>query len=114
MLVIAVSFGAPSFPVALAEADCSRECCCAGACHCPMSQPCGPSCGQAPAPLTDRETPVRPAEAPTVHFFAVTDAFSAAVAQHFLSPAAFDRCDLNASPPLGGNPQQALLRLWRI
>jgi hypothetical protein len=114
MLMIAVSFGAPSSFAATAKADCDQACCCVAACHCPMSGPCSPTCREAQAPLPDKQSPVRPAQAPAVRLFVVAEAFPAETAPCFLLPAIFDRCELNASPPLGGNPQQAVLRLWRI
>jgi hypothetical protein len=64
--------------------------------------------------LSEKQSPLRPAEAPAVRLFVLSDAFPAAISPCFLLPAVFDRCELNASPPLGGNPQQAFLRLWRI
>jgi hypothetical protein len=48
-----------------------------------------------------------------VRLFVLSDAFPTTTPS-FLLPAVFDRCELNASPPLGGSPQQAVLRLWRI
>ena len=109
MLTLVVSFVAPSSAAAKTESD--QPCCCATNCHCPV--PCTPACREAQAPVPDKQSPVRPAEAPVVRLFAVSDAFPAATTSFFL-PAIFDRCELNASPPLGGNPQQAVLRLWRI
>jgi hypothetical protein len=112
MLTLAVSFVAP-LPAAV-KAEGKTRCCCAGACHCPVSKPCSSSCREALAPLPDKQSPLRSAQAPSVRLFVVADAFPAATASGFLLPAAFARCDLNASPPLGGNSHQAVLRLWRI
>jgi hypothetical protein len=110
MLTMTVSFIAP-LPAATKTVG-DQPCCCAAACHCPISNPCSPACREAQAPSSDKQSPVRPAGVPAVRLFVVSDAFPTTLP--FLLPAGFDRCELNASPPLGGNPQQAVLRLWRI
>jgi hypothetical protein len=83
-------------------------------CHCHRDKPCDSSCGRVQVATLDKQLPPRTTGAQAavqahLLFLSVGIAFNypafVSVVRHR---------DVNASPPFGGRPPQALLRLWLI
>jgi len=116
MAVLALGLGLPPSACAAAATGVEKSCCCLPGvpCQCPLDSNDQPSCSLAPTPVSDKQLSTR--TVPVVVTHAPSFLFSIAPATlKFPDLLSLSRQrDLNVSPPWGGHPPQALLRLWLI
>jgi hypothetical protein len=114
MAVLALGIWTPQTACAAGASEAGKSCCCTEnpICKCQPDMPCKQSCTLAQVKTFDKQLPARTTLAPSARalLFLITPTkikFLVTV------PVAYRR-DWNVSPPFGGNPPQAVLRLWLI
>jgi hypothetical protein len=115
MAVLALGLGNPLTVGATGMSEAGKICCCTGnpICSCPPGQPCKPSCTLAQVQTSDKQIPARTALASLRGHVLLFSLAPAKIKDLFVFTVVHRR-DLNASPPYGGAPPQAMLRLWLI
>jgi hypothetical protein len=116
MVVLALGTGAPQPACVAATPEAGMACCCTQSpvCQCERAKPCQQLCALAQVQALDKQIPVRVTFASSLH----GDSFLYSIAPTkikylALVPVVHQR-ELNASPPFGGSPPQAVLCLWVI
>ena len=91
-------------------------CCCAGSpdCTCHPGTPCKQSCVLVQVQTLDKQIPARISFASAFRGGAFLFAIAPTTIKYLVFAPVAHRRDLNASPPFGGAPPQAILRLWLI
>jgi hypothetical protein len=116
MAVLALGVSSPQPVCAAGASEAGKVCCCTGSpvCKCHPDKPCKQSCTLVKVQAFDKQISARLAlmpgsEATLLFFWAVPTKIKYPVVAPIVS-----RRDTNASPPFGGAPPQAMLRLWLI
>jgi hypothetical protein len=116
LAVLALGVIDPSAACAAGTSETGKVCCCTHSpvCRCHAGTPCKKSCtlAQTQAPL-DKQLP-RTALLATPHPFVFLFAIAWANVSYPVFVPVIHQPEPDASPPLGGNPAQAVLRLWLI
>jgi hypothetical protein len=116
MAVLALGMVDPQATCAAGASETGKVCCCTHSpvCRCHAGVPCKKSCTlvQAQAPL-NKQLP-RAALLATPHESVFLFAIAWATVSYPVFVPVIHQRELNASPPFGGSPAQAVLRLWRI
>ena len=114
MAVLALGVSSPQPVCAAGTSEVGKTCCCTGSpvCKCQPDKPCKQSCTLVKVQAFDKQMPARltfGSEANLLVFLSAPTTIKHPVAAPIIS-----RRDANASPPFGGAPPQAMLRLWLI
>lgn len=115
MMVLAVGLNGP-VPVCASPiyGEDKAACCCQPDGTCTQGMPCKSSCEAAQIQIFEKQSPTPAAQVPSVQLTVQPCTFAPATNNFSASVAALHRGDVNASPPFGGSPPQAILRLWLI
>jgi hypothetical protein len=116
LAVLALGMIDPSVGCAAGTSETGKVCCCthSSVCKCPAGTPCKKSCTlvQAQVPL-DKQLP-RAALLATPHHFVFLFAIAWANVSYPVFVPVIHQPEPDTSPPFGGHPAQAVLRLWLI
>jgi len=115
MAVLALGIS-PSQPVCAAAMPASGGACCCTECpNCKLhhDQPCNQSCAVTQVQTFDKQLPARMALAPCGGSYFLFPVAPTKI-KYLVLASVVHRRDLNISPPFGGSPPQAMLRLWLI
>ncbi len=114
MAVLALGVYSPQPACAAGTSEAGKTCCCTGSpvCKCHPDEPCKQSCTLVQVHTLDKQIPNKTAFTPSGGILLYSIA-STKIKYSVLVPVAYQR-NLNASPPFGGRPPQAMLRLWLI
>jgi hypothetical protein len=116
LAVLALGMIDPSVGCAAGTSETGKVCCCthSSVCKCHTGTPCKKSCTlvQAQAPV-DKQLP-RAALVATPHPFVFLFAVAWANVSYPVFVPVIRQREPDASPPLGGKPAQAVLRVWLI
>jgi hypothetical protein len=115
MAVLALGVSSPEPACAAGTSEPGKTCCCTGApvCNCHPDKPCKQSCALVQVHAFDKQIPNKTAFTPSYLGVLLFSIAPAKIKYPVLAPLAPQR-NVNASPPFGGSPPQAMLRLWLI
>jgi hypothetical protein len=115
MAVLALGISSPQPACAAGTSEAGKTCCCTDVpvCKCHPDKPCEQSCTLAQTHAVDKQIATRTTLASSPCGNALFSIATAEIKYPVFAPAALQR-NLNASPPFGGSPPQAMLRLWLI
>ncbi len=115
MAVLALGISIPEPACAAGTAQPGKTCCCSGSptCKCHPGQPCKQSCTLVQVHALDKQLPGKPALAASYSDVLLYWIAPTTIKYLVLVPVARER-NVNVSPPFGGSPPQAMLRLWLI
>ncbi|MCE0523817.1 MAG: hypothetical protein LV480_12995 [Methylacidiphilales bacterium] len=119
LIVMILSAVGLSFPETVCASDPSpaaKSGCCSGGmvCKCHPDKAGSTSCKVTRLPSGDKSIPARSALAPSSRVDVPLFTMASISRGDWVSQPLFHGLKLNASPPFGGSPPQAVLRLWRI
>jgi hypothetical protein len=116
MILLALDLPSPGAVCATGLSQVAKSSCCncGMVCKCHHDKSGSNSCNVARAPSSDKSIPARSALAPSPRVDASLFTMVPARAREWVFLSAFHRPGLNASPPFGGSPPQAMLCLWLI
>ena len=112
MAVLAVGIPMPQSAFATATRDAGNTCCGSegSTCKCPPAAPCSSSCSHVLVQISDKQLPART----TLHGGSLLFLLASIKIEYpAFVPVVVER-NVNVSPPFGGSPPQAVLRLWLI
>jgi hypothetical protein len=115
MAVLALGIYSPEPACAAGTSEPGKMCCCTGdlVCKCHPDKPCKQTCALVQVHTFDKQIPNKTAFTPTYLGTLLCSIAPTKVKYPVLAPLARQR-SVNASPPFGGSPPQAMLRLWLI
>jgi len=115
MALLALGISSPQPACAAGTSEVGKTCCCSDSpvCKCHPDQPCKQSCTLVQAHAFDRQIPNKTVLAASYGDVLLYLIAPTKINYPVLAPIARQR-NLNLSPPFGGNPPQAMLRLWLI
>ncbi len=115
MAVLALGLGQPQTACAAGMSETAKSCCSTATTNCQdhPDQACHHACAVARAQSLDKQAPAR-TTLTSLHGIVFLFSFAPTPINHLVPAAVAHRRELTASPPFGGNPPQAMLRLWLI
>jgi hypothetical protein len=117
LAVLALGMADPSVACAAGSSETGKVCCCTHSpvCKCHAETPCKKSCtlAHAQAPF-DKQLSSKTALVTAPHGFTFLFAITFVKVNYPAFVPVIHQRELDASPPFGANPTQAVLRLWLI
>ena len=117
MAVLALGLIDPQAICFAGAAEPGKTCCSAesSACQCPSDLQCGQSCPlvKQQAPL-DKQVPTRTTSVASAHGLVALFFLAVSKVSYPAFAPAIQKRELDTSPPFGGSPPQAILRVWLI
>src|SRR5277367_882283 len=117
MAVLAMGLIDPQATCFAGTAEQGKTCCCAEspACKCPSDMPCSQSCPlvKQQAPL-DKQVSARTTSIAASHGLVALFFLAVSKVSYPAFAPVVQKREQNASPPFGGSPPQAILRVWLI
>jgi hypothetical protein len=116
MAVLALGICNPQAACAAGTSEAGKTCCCTESPtgKCQPDKPCKQSCTLIQVQAFDKQVPARMALAPLPQGDAFLFSIAPTKVKYLVLVPVAHRRELNASPPFGGSPPQAMLCLWLI
>jgi len=116
MAVLALGMSSPQPVCAAGTSEVEKNCCCSGGpvCKCHPGTPTKQSCVSTPVQVFDKQLPGRIASVSSLHGNSLLFSIAPTEFKYLVLVSATRHRDLDASPPFGSSPPQAMLCLWLI
>ncbi len=116
MAVLALGICAPQSACAAGASTVKMTCCCTenSTCACQSDKPCKESCSLAPVHVFDKQMTARVGVTSSRHSNTFLYSIALINARNLALNPVVSQQESNPSPPFGGSPPQAMLRLWLL